>query len=566
METKREIVMETVHVGKISLIGQAPPVGQLVGDRQPLRATIRMACGLLLYFFLLIACAAEVPHSDDARGTGHAHHSKRELRIALAGPAGPFDPALVSAVQLVPVFDAYETLVARTGNRSIVASIAARWKSSGDQKVWTFALRRDRKFSDGSTLDAEAVKFAFDRLKAIGRGSAAILGERIDIVEIVDPFTVRLRLAKPTPMLLELLANPSASIVNPAIASEDDPWGTRLLSTMTRGSGPYHLRGDSAKGTYFLEINQHWAPLADGERPFFEQVSYFELSDPTVRRLALEKGDIDIALLMPTQEYQRLLANPAIAANPVDTASYVMLAFNEEAAAVANPCFREALDGKLDRAQIVSHLRNNLAREWEGPEGASTASASACRMQDGPDAAGAGPTGAPIRLIYPAGSQEVDTLAQYIQAQMATLGRSARLERLAVTAYLDRMDRGNYDIALFGFVAEFDDPFATISNWFNAERPGALNPARYREAKVQRLLAQSEVEANPQSRDRLNEQAMRIAAADRPYLYLYQNQILVSYRRDIVGLDLSLVNTLDLNLAALSRRANGRDHTTKEAQ
>lgn len=98
------------------------------------------------------------------------------------------------------------------------------------------------RFADGTPLDAEAVKFTFERIKAIGAGPSELFPS-LDRVEVVGPLAVRFILSKPFGPFLSTLAHPAASIVNPKVvrahATADDPWARNYLATNTAGSGPF---------------------------------------------------------------------------------------------------------------------------------------------------------------------------------------------------------------------------------------------------------------------------------------------------------------------------------------
>lgn len=148
--------------------------------------------------------------------------------VGLGSAPGPFDPATSPGVeQLIVVRPCYQTLVARHidahGVLQYVPDLAASWGTSGDGLTWTFHLREDACFDDGSVVDSRAVQFSLERLLALGRGPASLVKKVLSGVRIVDGRTVQLLLRQPTPLALLAASEKGAAIVNPRIPGADEP-------------------------------------------------------------------------------------------------------------------------------------------------------------------------------------------------------------------------------------------------------------------------------------------------------------------------------------------------------
>src|SRR6185503_18863934 len=121
-------------------------------------------------------------------------------------------------------YQIFETLVTTPDDSTdTVPGVAESWQIAPDGLAWTFKLRRNVRFHDGTPLDAAAVKFTFDRIidpahphAKSGKWSfvAGYLAS-VKSVDVVDPLTVRLTLKYPTSSLLALLALPNCAIVSP---------------------------------------------------------------------------------------------------------------------------------------------------------------------------------------------------------------------------------------------------------------------------------------------------------------------------------------------------------------
>ncbi|MEW9032056.1 MAG: ABC transporter substrate-binding protein, partial [Planifilum fimeticola] len=154
---------------------------------------------------------------------------------------------------------AYERLVEYDGSSTEVKpGLAKEWKVSKDGRTWTFSLEEGHRFADGTPVDAEAVKFSFDRLLKIGKGPSEIYGI-ISEIRAENPTTVTFVLKQNFPPFLSTLAANYGGIVNPKVMEQEQngDLGQNYLANHTMGSGAYQLT-EWKKGQYIkLEQNPH---------------------------------------------------------------------------------------------------------------------------------------------------------------------------------------------------------------------------------------------------------------------------------------------------------------------
>jgi len=119
----------------------------------------------------------------------------RELRVTFSWPTY-IDPAVGSDFSSSSSFvNLYDTLVYPTPDGGVKPNVAESWETSADGLTWTFNLRKDVKFHDGSMLTAHDVKFTMDRLTTIGEGYAYMYGA-VESTDVVDDYTVQFNLSK----------------------------------------------------------------------------------------------------------------------------------------------------------------------------------------------------------------------------------------------------------------------------------------------------------------------------------------------------------------------------------
>jgi peptide/nickel transport system substrate-binding protein len=183
-----------------------------------------------------------------------------------------------------------------------------------DLTVWTIHLRSGVTFHDGSPVNAEAVKYSFDRLMALQGGYAFLWATLIteDSVQVIDDLTVEFTLTQPfTPFISTLAA---IYVVNPTLvmANEvDGDWGSAWLLDHEAGSGPYTISRWEPGTLYELtKVDDYWAGWTHDTSPdIFRFIVYREASSA---RLALEAGEIDWFPGLLEEDYALLEGNENI--------------------------------------------------------------------------------------------------------------------------------------------------------------------------------------------------------------------------------------------------------------
>src|SRR5215468_3333444 len=172
-------------------------------------STIRV--GLLGLAFGTMAAAGLIAGPALAQKQGGTLTVGLELDIPGFDPlkVGVYDTAANIAASLI-----LETLVKLDENAKPKPSLALSWSSSEDAKVWTFKLRPDVKFHDGTPFNAQALKFNFDRQKyPKNKCRCAFYIANIKDVEAADDLTAVFHLTDPAVNWPKILAFASSNNV-----------------------------------------------------------------------------------------------------------------------------------------------------------------------------------------------------------------------------------------------------------------------------------------------------------------------------------------------------------------
>ncbi|MCU1727541.1 nickel ABC transporter substrate-binding protein [Pseudomonas sp. 7P_10.2_Bac1] len=195
--------------------------------------------------------------------------------------AGPLDPRGYSPNQMYAQAMVYEPLVRYTAQGTLEPWLATHWSVSPDGKTYTFTLRDNVKFSDGSPFNAAAAKANLDAVLANGKRHQWMeLVSTLERVEAPDEHTLVLQLKHPYyPTLMEL-----AQVRPLRFAAPDAKPGTPI------GTGPWVL-AQTRRGEYDrFDRNEHYW----GAKPAYGSVLVKVISDPDSRAIALQTGELDL--------------------------------------------------------------------------------------------------------------------------------------------------------------------------------------------------------------------------------------------------------------------------------
>ena len=255
----------------------------------------------------------------------------------------------------------YSTLLTFKGSDSAtpVPSVASSYSGSTDAKTYTFKLRNDIKFSDGTPLTSADVVFSFNRLINI-KGNPSFLLAGIT-VSAPDASTVVLTSDTPNPAIPFIIPNPALGIVNSKVVKAhggtDQPGADKsdtaeaFLNSQSAGSGPYILKAFSTTSEVDLAANpNYW-----GTKPTFSTVVVRNVQAPA-QLINIQKGKDEIALDLSPDQATTLNGQSTVKVNAIAGPNvFFLLANNNPAISSITPNkhFQNAIRYGLDYDSIV---------------------------------------------------------------------------------------------------------------------------------------------------------------------------------------------------------------------
>ncbi|WP_460624430.1 ABC transporter substrate-binding protein [Kineosporia babensis] len=253
----------------------------------------------MLITVLAVSALALSACSGSSGGSGSGGTSdKTDLNLAVGVPLSGFSPQVIGdgyALQWMQA--AYDTLTFAEADGTYSPMLATQWEYDDSQTKLTLDLRADVKFSDGTALDAEAVKKSLEATRDSAGGSASALAA-IDEVTALDADTVELELKAPDPSLIRSLSQVAGMIANPKSV------GTDALDAAPDGSGPYTLDADaSVAGTSYVlqKKDDYWN--TDLSLPF-QKITIQSMPDQSAVLNALLSGQVDSSFIVSSNAEQ----------------------------------------------------------------------------------------------------------------------------------------------------------------------------------------------------------------------------------------------------------------------
>jgi peptide/nickel transport system substrate-binding protein len=252
----------------------------------------------------------------------------------------------------------------------VVPWLAERWETSTDGLTWTFHLAAGAKFHNGDPVDAEAVRYSYQRALRLNKGVAWMLKDHLDTqgIEAVDAHTVRIRLKAPYGAFLSFV--PLWFIVNPkqvtAKAVGDDD-GQKFLTDGDAGSGPFRINRWDGQAVMALDaVPDHFKgwPMGEKDRP--AGVIYRVVREPAPRKAALQRGEIDMVTEMTPDDYDQMAKMPGIVVTTNAGMTPFTVQMNTQKGATADLNFRKALAYAFDYDALLQ-IENNAARLMDSP-------------------------------------------------------------------------------------------------------------------------------------------------------------------------------------------------------
>jgi len=233
---------------------------------------------------------------------------------------------------------------------------------SADGLVYTIKLKANAKFHDGSPINADAVIYSYERIKALNKGANGITADWIVKMDKVDDLTVKFTLTQPFSDFLNSMGSVWGNyIVNPKVAKaneKDNDWGYAWLLDHDAGSGPYVLTSfDHANNQITLDrYSNYWGGWKN-QKPIAKAIFRW-LPEATMARSMLEKGDADIVVNLQSTDFAALQKATGFVSEKHPSIMQYYLGMNGSVKPLDDARVRQALQYSFNTDKVISDIFN----------------------------------------------------------------------------------------------------------------------------------------------------------------------------------------------------------------
>lgn len=492
----------------------------------------------------------ETGESSGSGESGEVQASAQELTFVLHNEPDGIDPNVTSNSFASPFLsNCFEGLVTYNENSELVPGLAEKWDISEDGKIYTFHLRKDLKWSDGSPLTSKDFLYSIQRvlkpetaaqyLSMVtdyienaqevydGKKPAEELG-----VEAPDDNTLVIRLIDPAPFFIDILSmNVFAPVQAATVEANDDKW---TLSPETYVvNGPFKITAMNMGESVVLEKNPNYY---NADAVSLEKITFRYIKDQATALSAFQSGEIDGFREVPSADLANLKAESEdLYTLPQYATTYYLI--NNSKAPYDDARVRKAINLAIDRQALIDSVLQGSAQpafslvspgySAEGvkyEEGRSDYGISANANAEEakklmaeagyPDGKGF-PT---VQLSYytnPQVKQLVEAMAQMLKTN---LGVEVEISTEEWKVYYDNVQAGKYEIAAMGWGADYLHPMTFLPLFVGGD---PLNNSGYANAEYDKAVAEAKVETDAKKAIELMRKAEDILMQDYPFLPLY---------------------------------------------
>ncbi len=459
------------------------------------------------------------------------------------------DPTMNTSVDGATMINhAFEGLMKINEKTEVVPGAAESYDVSADGLVYTFHLRADAKWSDGTDLTAESFVYSWQRL--VDPTTASDYNYMIDVVKnaneimagtldkselgvkAVDSKTFEVTLNVATPYFIEIAAFPACYPLREDIVSANPDTWTQDPATYI-GNGPYVVSSWEHQSVIVMEQNPNYYGVADLGP---STINFKLMEDQNTILASFENGEILFGDQLPNEEISRMTGNGLYIAGQLGT---YFLCLNTEDPTLADARVRKALALAIDRQYIVESVAqggqqpadafvatglsdvdgsaefHDVATKWWDNSTYEANCAEAKQLLA--DAGYPNGEGFPaLEIILNPGHEANMEAITYMWKEV--LGVDITISAQDWAVFIDTRSTGNYQIARHGWLADYNDPISFLDMWVT---DGGNNDAQYSNPAYDELIAGVKASSDRAERISLMHQAEDILGQDVPIIPLY---------------------------------------------
>ncbi len=422
----------------------------------------------------------------------------------------------------------------KVNSLDVEPDLAERWRVSPNGQVYTFFLRKGVKFHHGyGDFTAKDVKYTFERIlnpATRSRYRASLL--IIDTIDVVDDYTVRITLKAPSASFLggALAFRPGYIVSQKAVEQLGERFAFNPI-----GTGPFQFVSYTPRQELVMEAFPEYYRGV----PAIKKIVWKVVPDDNVAALALQKGEINHAIVRDPQVYKTLQRDPNLAFTATPTTGWWEFSMNPRRRPLDDVRVRRALSHAVDRETFIKTVLEGLGSPAysvipPGMIGHTTDvekyTFNVARAKQLLAEAGFA-NGFRINVVYEPGEYG-DLMATAMQQWFKDVGVDLQLVKLEAGAWTARRQSGDYDITISGTTRFDPDQFLT-EQFHSASFPPGGNQSYY--GAIDDLIEAQRRAVNLRERARILVEIQKKVAVDVPFVPLFNPVYVTAYHKSQKG-------------------------------
>ncbi|WP_423192031.1 glutathione ABC transporter substrate-binding protein GsiB [Cupriavidus sp. H18C2] len=422
--------------------------------------------------------------------------------------------------------------------------LAESYDVSKDGLVYTFKLKKNIKFHDGTTFDATAVKANLDRVTdPANKLKRYTLFNRVAKTEVVDPYTARVTLKEQFSPFINVLAHPSAVMISPTALKK---YGKEIAFHPV-GTGPFEFvewkQTDYLKGKKFAGYWKTGYPKID-------TITWKPVVDNNTRSAVMQTGEADFAFSIPFEQAAVLKASPKV--DLVDAPSIIQryLSLNTMVKPFNDPKVRQAINYAINKEALVKVAFAGHAVPAEGvvPPGVDYAEKlgpwpyNPAKARELLKEAGY-PNGFETTLWSAYNHTTAQKLIQFVQQQLQQVGIKAQVQALEAGQRVERVEsvqkpeEAGVRMYYVGWSSSTGESDWALRPLLASESmpPKLLNTAYYKNDQVDADIAGALRTTDRAEKARLYKDAQERIWKDAPWAFLVTEKVLYARAKRLTG-------------------------------
>jgi peptide/nickel transport system substrate-binding protein len=493
-----------------------------------MRKTLIMVMVLML---ALVPALTACSNNSGEQTSGEVKQEEVVVTIAQTRDVTGLDYALVSQTETQNISNnIFDTLVRLNENNDYEPWLAESWENP-DENTWIFHLREGIKFTNGESVDAQAVKYSLERVMdpEVKSPQASRLS-LVQEVQATDAKTVVVKTKEPYAALLNIM---TLMFIVPPKAVEE--MGNEKFAQNPVGSGPFVFEEFAAGEKVVLKANKdYWKGT-----PKIDKVIFRPISEASTRIASLKTGEVDIVSAIPPNSLKDLESNPDIKTT-AKTGVMLYMGLDTFTAPLDNIKVRQAINYAIDKDTIVKSILLGTARTMAGPvfdvtKGFDssikpypydTEKAKQLLKEAGYE------KGFKLKLATPPQGVEGTTntleVAQAIAAQLKEVGIEVELDITDPATQFARYKNREFQSYLFTWDTQVE-PDRYLYSLFDTKSRGYYysNPA------VDELLHKGRATMDQSAREVIYKELHKMLYDDAPWGFLYNQEAYYGYRSNV---------------------------------